>query len=79
MHSGSTAVAKAPLSKTCAKCHPGRNPVEESNVIIGVRTGINSSIPASADASNSNTNAITSTITWETAKKEDRCISWPER
>ena len=60
MHSGSTAVAKAPLSKTYAKCHPGRNPVEENNIIIDVRTGINASITASADASNSNTKAITS-------------------
>lgn len=60
MHSGNTTVAKAPLSKTNAKCHPGRNPAEESSIIIGVRTGINSSITASADASNSNTKAITS-------------------
>lgn len=60
MHSRSTAVAKAPLSKTCAKRHPVKNPVEESNIIINVRIGTNSSIPASADATNSNIKAITS-------------------
>lgn len=43
MHSGNTGVAKAPLRETYTKCDPGRNPVEESNIIIDVRTDINSS------------------------------------
>lgn len=56
----SMAVTEAPLGKSCAKCHPGRNLSEETNAVIGIRTGITSSITASADASNSNTKAITS-------------------
>lgn len=60
MHAGSTAVAKAPLDKTCAKCCAGRKPVEESNIIIDGRAGINLCISTSADASDFNTKAITS-------------------
>jgi len=59
MHPG-TAVVKASLSKSDAKRYPGRNLVEDSNIIIGVRADLNSSITASADASNSNAKAITS-------------------
>lgn len=53
-------VAKTPLSKTYAKCDPGRKLVEERNIVIDVWTGINSSTTASADASNFNTKVITS-------------------
>lgn len=75
LQSGSSAVTEASLCKTYTECHPGRNPDEESNTIIGVSIGTNSSITASADVSNSNTKAVTCEI----AKKVCGCISCPER